>query len=608
MNANTKTDSSQWNGRFSITLTLTTAIASLVLISTGSVLGVGIWLAQKNTFALLSDNANQSLSNTINRVEQHLLPARLQAEFIAKRVINGKVDPLDREKFGQLLVGALAAAPQVASIQYIDSSFQAQAASRDRSGFVLLENFDYSGDEQVRQRWEAMTDSPQWTAPLWRETWKKTFLNIGYPVKRNSEFVGVVVAVVSVREFSSFVRTVDATDKGTRFVLYGREHVLAHHILSQGYPGRSAEQPLPELTSFSDRILASIWNQQDRYELSIKLTQDTIGHALEIDNQEYVYLFRRLHGFGPKPLLIGAYFLVSDVGAEIRRMAIALVIGLGALLFAFVVAVILGRRIARPLVRFSNAASRVGKLDISNIDDLPGSVFRELNNQSISFNTMLRALRWFELYVPRKVVDRLIKRGELADTISKEQTITVMFTDMVGFSSISEGMTAPEVAAFVNQHFEIITKCIEAEEGTVDKFIGDSVMAFWGAPDFQPDADIRACRAALAIGEKIRSENNRLRSEGKPSIGIRIGIHTGTATVGNIGAPDRINYTVIGDTVNIGQRMEQLGKSLHSADSETTILVSGDTAKNLGSEFKLKNLGSHTIKGRTGSIEVFGLS
>ena len=608
MNANTKTDSSQWNGRFSITLTLTTAIASLVLISTGSVLGVGIWLAQKNTFALLSDNANQSLSNTINRVEQHLLPARLQAEFIAKRVINGKVDPLDREKFGQLLVGALAAAPQVASIQYIDSSFQAQAASRDRSGFVLLENFDYSGDEQVRQRWEAMTDSPQWTAPLWRETWKKTFLNIGYPVKRNSEFVGVVVAVVSVREFSSFVRTVDATDKGTRFVLYGREHVLAHHILSQGYPGRSAEQPLPELTSFSDRILASIWNQQDRYELSIKLTQDTIGHALEIDNQEYVYLFRRLHGFGPKPLLIGAYFLVSDVGAEIRRMAIALVIGLGALLFAFVVAVILGRRIARPLVRFSTAASRVGKLDISNIDDLPGSVFRELNNQSISFNTMLRALRWFELYVPRKVVDRLIKRGELANTISKEQTITVMFTDMVGFSSISEGMTAPEVAAFVNQHFEIITKCIEAEEGTVDKFIGDSVMAFWGAPDFQPDADIRACRAALAIGEKIRSENNRLRSEGKPSIGIRIGIHTGTATVGNIGAPDRINYTVIGDTVNIGQRMEQLGKSLHSADSETTILVSGDTAKNLGSEFKLKNLGSHSIKGRTGSIEVFGLS
>lgn len=608
MNVNTKTDSSQWNGRFSITLTLTTAIASLVLISTGSVLGVGIWLAQKNTFALLSDNANQSLSNTINRVEQHLLPARLQAEFIAKRVINGKVDPLDREKFGQLLVGALAAAPQVASIQYIDSSFQAQAASRDRSGFVLLENFDYSGDEQVRQRWEAMTDSPQWTAPLWRETWKKTFLNIGYPVKRNSEFVGVVVAVVSVREFSSFVRTVDATDQGTRFVLYGREHVLAHHILSQGYPGRSAEQPLPELTSFSDRILASIWNQQDRYELSIKLTQDTIGHALEIDNQEYVYLFRRLHGFGPKPLLIGAYFLVSDVGTEIRRMAIALVIGLGALLFAFVVAVILGRRIARPLVRFSTAASRVGKLDISNIDDLPGSVFRELNNQSISFNTMLRALRWFELYVPRKVVDRLIKRGELADTISKEQTITVMFTDMVGFSSISEGMTAPEVAAFVNQHFEIITKCIEAEEGTVDKFIGDSVMAFWGAPDLQPDADIRACRAALAIGEKIRSENNRLRSEGKPSIGIRIGIHTGTATVGNIGAPDRINYTVIGDTVNIGQRMEQLGKSLHSADSETTILVSGDTAKNLGSEFKLKNLGSHSIKGRTGSIEVFGLS
>ena len=608
MNSKSISDRSRWNGRFSITITLTTAIALLVLISTGGVLGVGVWLAQKNTFELLSNNANQSLSNTTNQIKQHLLPAELTAKFIAERITNQKIDPLNRELFSQFLLGALAAAPQVESVQYIDSNLMSLAASRDRYGIVLLEEFDYSDDNQVRERWESMSDDMQWTAPIWREAWKKTFLNIAYPVKQNSELVGVVVAVVSVREFSSFVRTVDATDEGTRFVLYGRAHVLAHRMLSQGFPGRSAKQPLPELVNFPDRVLSSIWKEKDRYELSLKLDQDTIGHALVIENQEYVFLFRRLHGLGPKPLLVGIYFRIADVGTEIRRMVIALFFGIGALIFSFIVAVIIGRRIARPIVRFSTAASRVGKLDIASIEDLPGSVFRELNNQSNSFNAMLRALRWFELYVPKKIVDRLIKQGEISDTISKEQTVTIMFTDIVGFSSISEGMTAPEVAAFVNRHFEIVTSCIEAEEGTVDKFIGDSVMAFWGAPDSQSDSEARACRAALAIRTNLQEENTRLRSEGKRPIGIRIGIHTGIATVGNIGTPDRINYTVIGDTVNIGQRVEQIGKSLGPAESEITILISGDTASGLGSEFELINLGSHTVKGRSGVIEIFSLS
>ncbi len=175
-------------------------------------------------------------------------------------------------------------------------------------------------------------------------------------------------------------------------------------------------------------------------------------------------------------------------------------------------------------------------------------------------------------------------------------------------SSVAETLSAPEVAALVNRHFEIVAGCIEAEDGTVDKFIGDSVMAFRGAPEAQADAAGRACRAALAIADGIRAENVRRRARGEAPLGIRIGIHTGSATVGNIGAPGRINYTIIGDAVNVGQRLEQLGKTLSPEGGETTVLVSGATAAELGPDFHPVPAGKHPVKGRSGEVDVFRLT
>lgn len=172
---------------------------------------------------------------------------------------------------------------------------------------------------------------------------------------------------------------------------------------------------------------------------------------------------------------------------------------------------------------------------------------------------------------------------------------------------MSQGMSAPEVADLVNHHFTLIGACIEAEDGTVDKFIGDSVMAFWGAPEKQKHRAERACRAALAIAEAIRADNKKRETEGKPAIGIRIGIHTGDVTVGNIGTPGRINYTIIGDAVNVGQRLEQLGKEVYPTGTDVAILISGDTARDLGDAFNPLAAGRFKLKGRDGDVEVFRL-
>ena len=599
---------SRWNGRVPLTITLATAIGFLVLVTVGTVFGVGVWLAQKNTFDLLSANAHQAIAADVNQIEQHLRPAEHQTRFLANRITKGEIDPANREQFGRMLIGALAAVPQIETVMFINPQLQAFAGGRNIAhDHVALNDIDYSSDPVIRQSMQDVVDGPLWGPPVWRGAHQKTYLNRAYPVRRDGVFIGAVVAVVSVEHLSNFISEKGLETTGNRFILYGRDHILAHWLLMRGYPDRTSEKPLPRLDGFGDPVLASIWQSEGRHKLALNLPEGTEGHLLEIFNDGYAFVYRRLAGFGPRPMIVGAYFQAADVNKEVRRMMAALFAGIAALFVSLIAAVYLGRRIARPIVRFSAAASRIRDLDISKVEDLPGSVFRELNDQSAAFNTMLRALRWFELYVPKKIVERLIKTGEVRDKISDAREITVMFTDIAAFSAASQGMSAPEVAAFVNHHFSLVANCIEAEDGTIDKFMGDAVMAFWGAPDRQADSAERACRAARAIAAAIHADNEQRKAAGEPAVGIRIGIHTGMATVGNIGAAGRLNYTIIGDTVNIGQRLEQLGKEVYPAGTEVSILVSGDTTQKLKTDFKPVAAGHHKLKGRVGEIEVFKL-
>jgi adenylate cyclase len=183
----------------------------------------------------------------------------------------------------------------------------------------------------------------------------------------------------------------------------------------------------------------------------------------------------------------------------------------------------------------------------------------------------------------------------------------VLFTDIVGFTEIAGRLPAPQLAEFLNRHFGLLAGCIDAEQGTVDKYIGDSVMAFWGAPAIQTDHAVRACRAAKAIAATLREDNERRSAKGLRPVRLRIGIHTGPAVVGNVGAPGRINYTLIGDTVNTAQRLEQLGKEIDTGADDVVVLISSETAACLDDTFSLQPLGEQELRGRSESLTVFRL-
>lgn len=184
--------------------------------------------------------------------------------------------------------------------------------------------------------------------------------------------------------------------------------------------------------------------------------------------------------------------------------------------------------------------------------------------------------------------------------------MTVMFTDIVGFTAQAEGRPASAIADFPNEHFALVAECIEAEGGMIDKFIGDAVMAFWIASQ-RPDHELSACRAALAIARALRLDNARRQALGDFVVCLRIGIHTGPVVIGNIGSPSRMNYTIVGDTVNTAQRLEQFGKEFASDGRHVTAIVGEPIAAHLPQNLSLTPLGPVSLRGRIDDIRAFRL-
>ncbi|HYD80409.1 MAG TPA: adenylate/guanylate cyclase domain-containing protein [Paucimonas sp.] len=206
----------------------------------------------------------------------------------------------------------------------------------------------------------------------------------------------------------------------------------------------------------------------------------------------------------------------------------------------------------------------------------------------------------FSQYVPPEVVARLIERPGDLRLGGEVREITLMFTDLADFTAMSEKLSAEQTVEVLTEYFNVMTSVIHRAGGTIDKFIGDAIMAFWGAP-LRDDAHAEhAVQAAIEMQASMRDLVGRLRKRGLPPISMRIGIHTGRVVVGNVGARSRFSYTAIGDAVNLAARLESENKVFG-----TSILVSEETASRLSASFRLRHLDSVTVKGKTRPIDVF---
>jgi adenylate cyclase len=208
--------------------------------------------------------------------------------------------------------------------------------------------------------------------------------------------------------------------------------------------------------------------------------------------------------------------------------------------------------------------------------------------------------RMFSHYLSEAVISHLLAHPEGLKLGGERRRVTLLFSDLADFTSLSERLSPEAVVALLNDYLSRMTEIILAEEGVVDKFEGDAIMAFWGAPLDQPDQAVRACRAALRQQTALQEVNARLRGQGLPPLVMRVGINTGEAIVGNLGSARRFDYTAIGDAVNLASRLEGLNKYYGTA-----ILVSEETAAAARGTLEVMEVDQVAVKGRETPVRVF---
>jgi adenylate cyclase len=207
----------------------------------------------------------------------------------------------------------------------------------------------------------------------------------------------------------------------------------------------------------------------------------------------------------------------------------------------------------------------------------------------------------FGQYLSPEVIRRLLVNPQLVEP--RKTDVTVMFSDIRGFTTISEKLDAQELALFLNQYLSDMTRIVFKTNGTLDKYIGDAVMAFWGAPFEEPGHAAKACHAALEMMKRVRELQKLWEAQGKPSLEIGIGLNTGVASVGNMGSVLRYGYTVLGDTVNLSSRLEGLNK-----DYGTHIIVNETTYEGVkGDGFVFRELDLIRVKGKLQPVTIYQL-
>jgi adenylate cyclase len=219
----------------------------------------------------------------------------------------------------------------------------------------------------------------------------------------------------------------------------------------------------------------------------------------------------------------------------------------------------------------------------------------------------LGLVRWLGVFTPRPVTADLLRGVAAPGGAAGVHPVTVMFTDIVGSSALTELLEPARFADRLNAHFTLVTRAVQAEGGVVVEFLGDGLMAYWGGPRGPEDHAVRACRAALAIAAALARDNRARAALGEPPIRLRIGINSGAATLGTVGAPERGIFTVTGDTANAAQRIEQLAKQLCPDRPTAAVLVGEATFAAANASLVFEAVGEAELRGRARREQVYRL-
>jgi len=460
---------------------------------------------------------------------------------------------------------------------------------------------DYQATAQIWYQRAVAEDGPGWSTLSHLPYRDRAAIVTSTPIVIDLDFSGVLAVVVELERLSQFLAGLQVGKTGTVVILDRNGQVVASAISAALERQRQGDMLELETLARDTPMLASVAALLDGKGVNLADLRETLqlqttGPA---DGSDYFVTF--------SPLKFNNWAVVTvipadDFLASIRRNVVILLVALLGLtsLIAAIAILSANRLVAAPLLRIAGQLKHIEEFRLERVARLT-SPLRELDNLSGALSQMSRGLASFQKYMPTELVRTLVSRGVEARPGGHQQQLTVMFTDLAGYTSISERL-GDRVVPVLAEYLEAVSAAVLGRGGTIDKFIGDGVMAFWGAPAPNERHALDACAAALECQRLLASQRASAERRGGTPLRMRIGINTGRMLVGNIGSNERLSYTVIGDPVNVASRLEPLGK-IYGVD----IIIGEETRMAAGDNIIVRRLDRVAVYGRIGGLAIYEL-
>lgn len=411
----------------------------------------------------------------------------------------------------------------------------------------------------------------------------------------NNLFQGVFGLDIRLDFLSQYINKQHVSDNGYAFIITNKEDLVAY----------------PDNKIFTDTSHAPNQLMNVHHSARFMLLDKSIDYykktgksefKLMYQGESYLFTYQPIPAFADHGWLVGVMAPENDFVGYLHKInMITLAFTVFALLIGIAVVSGMVTRIVRPIKILVKETEKIKRFELEGKLHLDSRI-QEVIDLKNAIASMKHGLKEFQHYVPKILVRQLIESGQNLKIGGQRKKLVVLFSDIENFTTIAETMDPNELMIQICEYFESLTQIIIFEKGTIDKYIGDSIMAFWGAPLEEDKASQHAAKAALDCLRKVNELNAKWAQEGRPAFVTRIGIHTGDAIVGNLGSTERFNYTALGDTINIANRFENINKIY-----KTHIIVGEAIYNEIKNDFIFRKLDRVLVKGRKKFLIIYEL-
>ncbi len=404
----------------------------------------------------------------------------------------------------------------------------------------------------------------------------------------SGDIIATVGADISLQDLATYLDEKKIGQRGRTFILDG-----AGNIVVQSDSAATANGQISALSNTDITIAISHYTKTGEANFTIAGADEIMATFIPFPND-----FEKDWVIG---VVADRAEFVQDINQATFR---TLTVGLLILAFTIVAISYMSKKLTAPLRQIADETVRIREFQLSDTFSVRSNVI-EINDLVVAIGAMKNSLQSFGAYVPKTLVRSIVSSGASVEIGGQQQQLTLMFSDIESFTSKSEAMAPGAIFSELSDYFRVITKAIKQHNGTIDKFIGDAVMAFWNAPIEDPAHVANGCKAMLACQAACQQLNARAAANdygGILPVTTRFGLHTGDVMVGNVGSDDRMQYTALGAAVNLASRIEAINKQYG-----TNLLITEAVANQVAGQFLLRPVDLIAPAGTSVPIAIYEL-